>query len=62
MVLRGEPAELRRVLDGMLRRDMIDTGRADSPLRPADDAVRIDADRLTSDEVVERILALVDGG
>ena len=62
MVSRGAPAELRRVLDGMMRRDMIDTGRADSPLRAADDAVRIDTDRLTSDEVVERILALVDGG
>ena len=62
MTARGEEAELQQVVDGLLRRDMIDTGRADSPLRTADDAVCIDTDELTVDEVVETILSLVSGG
>ena len=37
-------------------RDEIDSDRAASPLRPADDAVVIDTDQLTLDDVVERIM------
>ncbi len=40
-------------------RDTIDSGRAHSPLRPAEDAVIIDTDHLSLDQVVERILELV---
>ncbi|MEX2158547.1 MAG: (d)CMP kinase [Dehalococcoidia bacterium] len=39
-------------------RDRIDSERATSPLRPAADAVHIDTDRLSLDEVVARILKL----
>jgi cytidylate kinase len=41
------------------RRDRIDTERAVSPLRPADDAVIIETDGLTLDQVMERVLRLV---
>lgn len=37
-------------------RDRIDSTRADSPLRPADDSVMIDSTGLTIDEVVEKIV------
>ena len=38
-------------------RDRIDSTRADSPLRPADDSVIIDSSDLTTDEVVVRIVS-----
>ncbi|MBF6024777.1 (d)CMP kinase [Lysobacter niastensis] len=50
-------------LDGLLReilaRDARDAQRVVAPLRPADDAVRIDTTGLGIDEVVERVLALL---
>ena len=52
-------------LDGLLReilaRDARDANRAVAPLRPAEDAVRIDTTGLGIDQVVERVLALVPG-
>ena len=47
------------VLQSIQRRDEIDSNRADSPLRPADDAIIIPTDDLTADEVVEKILSLI---
>ena len=38
-------------------RDRIDSPRADSPLRPADDAVIVDTSDLTIEQVVDRIVA-----
>ena len=46
------------VLRSIKMRDEIDSTREDSPLRPADDAVIIDTDDLTADEVVEAIMEL----
>jgi cytidylate kinase len=50
-------------LDGLLReilaRDARDASRAVAPLRPADDAVRIDTTGLGIEVVVERVLALL---
>lgn len=46
------------VLDGLKRRDRIDSTRAASPLKPAPDAVTVDSTGLTFDEVVERIVGL----
>ena len=46
------------VLRSIKMRDKIDSTREDSPLRPADDAVIIDTDDLTADEVVEAIMEL----
>jgi cytidylate kinase len=52
-------------LDGLLReilaRDSRDANRAVAPLRPAEDAVRIDTTGLGIETVVERVLALVPG-
>ncbi len=50
-------------IDGLLReilaRDARDASRAVAPLRPADDAVRIDTTGIGIDAVVERVLAIV---
>ncbi len=52
-------------LDGLLReilaRDARDASRAVAPLRPAEDAVRIDTTGQGIEAVVERVLALVPG-
>jgi cytidylate kinase len=53
---RVETAE--QVRAGLERRDRIDSGRAVSPLKPAEDAVIIDSDPLRLDEVVEQIVGL----
>ncbi|MFM9136303.1 MAG: (d)CMP kinase [bacterium] len=41
-------------------RDALDTGRAVSPLRPADDAVLIDGTDLTLDEVIAAVISALD--
>jgi cytidylate kinase len=48
------------VLRDLRRRDRIDSERSVSPLRAADDAVRIDTDGLTLDEVIARLEELVE--
>ncbi|HLC28531.1 MAG TPA: (d)CMP kinase [Dehalococcoidia bacterium] len=49
------------VLEDLRRRDQIDSERAVSPLRPATDATVIATDGLTQEEVLARVLSLVDG-
>jgi cytidylate kinase len=50
-----------QILADQLRRDARDMGRADSPLRPAHDAVEVDTTGLGLDEVVARIVDLARG-
>ena len=50
-----------QVLQEMQERDRRDRGRELSPLVPAEDSIYIDTTRLTVEEVVERILRLVEG-
>ncbi len=49
------------VLEDLRRRDQIDSERTVSPLRPADDAIIIETDGLSQQEVLRRALQLVDG-
>jgi len=58
---RGESARFEDVLASVRRRDKIDSGRALAPLRAAADAVVIDTTALGIEEVMERVMALVDG-
>ncbi|HEY8527215.1 MAG TPA: (d)CMP kinase [Acidimicrobiales bacterium] len=46
----------------LARRDALDQGRADSPLRQAEDAVEIDTSDLTVEEIIERLAGMVCGG
>ena len=49
------------VLHDLRRRDRIDSERSVSPLRPAEDAIVLDTDGLTLEEVVQRLAELVEG-
>jgi cytidylate kinase len=51
-------ARYENVLESLIRRDRIDSGRTVSPLRAAEDAQVIDTDGMTIDEVVEHIMSL----
>lgn len=55
---RGEVADYRGILSQVLERDRIDSTRAVAPLRPAEDAVILDSDKLNADEVFERVMEL----
>jgi cytidylate kinase len=54
-------ADLDEVARDIARRDHADSTRADSPLAQADDAVVVDTSDLTPDQVVDRIVAHLDG-
>ena len=56
---RGREADLQQVLADIEARDARDTTRADSPLKPAPDAVHVDTDGLTIEQVVAKVLATV---
>lgn len=56
---RGEPASYEAILESVRRRDEFDSNRTLSPLRPAEDAVRVNSDGLTIEEVVERVRQLI---
>ncbi len=60
ILARGEPADYCQVLDSVRRRDEIDSGRSLAPLKPAEDAVVVDTTFLGVDEVMERVLDLVE--
>ncbi len=47
------------ILAAMRRRDQIDSTRAVAPLRPAEDAVIINSDGVSADEVIEKIYNLI---
>jgi len=49
--------DLQQVLREIMARDELDTQRADSPLVPAADALRVDTDRISAEQVVEDLLA-----
>jgi cytidylate kinase len=55
---KGRVETLDQVHADLQRRDAIDSCRAASPLRPAEDAILIDTDTLSIDEVVDRVLRL----
>ena len=56
----ADAAEEQQILDDIRRRDELDSSRAESPLRAADDAHRIDSSDLTLEQVIDQVLALVD--
>jgi cytidylate kinase len=53
-----DPAEIAALAADLRRRDEYDSSRADSPLRPADDAVVVDSTDLDQQGVVDRIVEL----
>jgi len=59
LLQRGQEACFEDVLSAMQRRDDIDSGRAVSPLEPADDAIVIDTSNLPIDQVLEVVEKLI---
>jgi cytidylate kinase len=58
IIHRGEKADYGVILAGVRKRDEIDSTRAHSPLKAAEDAVILDSDKLNVDEVFTRVEAL----
>ena len=53
---RGEKVDEEAMRKEVEARDLVDSSRTVAPLKPADDAVVIDTDRLSLEEVVDTIL------
>ncbi len=60
LVQKGTPAPYDEVLANVIERDRIDSTRAESPLRKADDAVVLDNDTMTPEQQLEVLLALFE--
>ncbi len=60
MLQRGETANYESILHSMRRRDKIDSTRALAPLKAAEDAVIIDTNDLTIDQVLEQVRRLLN--
>ncbi len=58
IIARGDPADYEEILRKVIERDRIDSTRAVAPLRPADDAVIIDSDKMNAEQVVARVMEL----
>jgi cytidylate kinase len=61
ILARGDSADFESVLQSVQRRDKIDSSRSLAPLQAAADATVIDTTTLDVEQVLERVLALVDG-
>jgi cytidylate kinase len=59
-VAAGLPDDYAAVLADVQRRDHLDSTRAVSPLRAADDAIVVDTSDMTQDEVIGHLTALVE--
>jgi len=58
LIARGEKADYDEILRKVIERDRIDSTRAVAPLRPADDAVIIDSDKMSAKQVFDHVLGL----
>lgn len=59
-VAAGRDADFDTVLADVQRRDELDSSRATSPLRPADDAEVIDTSAMAPDEVLDALIGLIE--
>ncbi len=60
LIAKGERAMLKEIEEEIRDRDRRDTTRSESPLVQAEDAVLIDTSEMTIDQVVNKILSLID--
>jgi len=56
---KGETVNLDKVKNNLIKRDKIDSSRAHSPLKLADDAIVINTDNMTKEEQLQYILDIV---
>ena len=57
---RGEAVTLKAIEDDLRRRDARDSGRADAPLRQADDSIAIDNSAMTKAEAIAAAVAAIE--
>jgi len=58
IIARGEKADYDEILRKVIERDRIDSTRAVAPLRPAEDAVIIDSDKMNAEQVLTCVMEL----
>ena len=58
LLRRGENSSLETVLADLRKRDEIDINRTISPLKPAEDAIIINTENLSLEQVVDKIYTL----
>lgn len=58
MIARGDKADYEGILRKVIERDRFDSTRAVAPLRPAEDAIIIDSDKIDADQVFANVLEL----
>lgn len=59
LTARGEQVDFDEILDAMRQRDEIDSTRKVAPLRPAEDALIVDSDGKTLDEVFDEVMRIL---
>lgn len=57
---KGIPCSYEEVLEGIMDRDKRDSSREVAPLKQAEDAIYIDSSNMTIEEVVEKIVGLIE--
>ena len=57
---RGDPSSLQDILASMIERDRIDSTRDIAPLKPAEDAITINTDGLSIEEVLNHLIDFTD--
>jgi cytidylate kinase len=58
IIARGDLANYDEILRKVIERDHIDSTREVAPLRPADDAIIIDSDKMNANQVLARVMEL----
>lgn len=51
----GEPPSMEEITESMRKRDLIDSTREAAPLKLAQDAIKLDTDELSADQVLDRL-------
>jgi cytidylate kinase len=59
-LLRGQPADYKEILAAMRKRDRTDSSRKVAPLKPALDAVILNTDQISAEEVVQIVIEKLD--
>lgn len=60
MLAKGKTESFDKVLADIVERDFADSNRAVSPMRQAEDAIRVDTSNMSQDEVIAHIVALAE--
>ena len=60
MLAKGKAEPFEKVLADIVERDFADSNRAVSPMRQAEDAIRVDTSNMNQDQVIAHIVALAE--